>query len=375
MKARMASIAFLLATMATGIAWLSLQPAISALLEAGTRDPASPAPGRALVAHILRLLPLYLAVDLVVIAVAVYAVLYVTVARPLARTATAIDELGRLGLDAELPFRRGGGPLLSRVQSSLGQVVGALRQERELTRRQLQELTHAHERLARAQTELVASEQLATIGKLAAGVAHEVGNPLSGILGYLSLARTRAAGDEQLSDFLLRIEREVERIGGIVRSLLDLGRTSRREARPIDVGEVARNCATLVSKGPEFLAVHFDFGAIDVVAKAEPGPLSQVLINLFLNAAQAMQGRGRIAVSAQTRGAEVHLRVEDTGPGLAGDVLPRLFEPFFTTKASGEGTGLGLAVSMHLVSEMHGRLTAENRAEGGARFIVTLPAA
>jgi C4-dicarboxylate-specific signal transduction histidine kinase len=111
-----------------------------------------------------------------------------------------------------------------------------------------------------------------------------------------------------------------------------------------------------------------------VVARAESGSLSQVLINLLLNAAQAIQGPGRVVVHSRRADGQAAIEVEDSGTGIAPSALPRLFEPFFTTKGN-KGTGLGLAVSLHLVSSMGGRLSAENLASGGARFTVHLPAA
>jgi two-component system, NtrC family, sensor kinase len=109
------------------------------------------------------------------------------------------------------------------------------------------------------------------------------------------------------------------------------------------------------------------------LASADPGPLSQVLINLLINAAQAMEGKGRIELRTETVGSRVLLHVEDEGPGLPPEAQRQLFQPFFTTKERG-GTGLGLAISLHLVKAMGGELRAQNREHGGARFTVELPA-
>ena len=226
--------------------------------------------------------------------------------------------------------------------------------------------------LSRAQTELVAAERLATVGRLAAGVAHEVGNPLAGILGYLSLARMKAPSPE-LKDYLERIDQEVQRIDRIVRGLLDLGRPETSSPLPVEVGTVVETCVRLVRAAPELTGVTV---ALDlepgVVARAETGPLSQILINLLLNAAQAMGGQGRVEVLSRRAGDVVQVLVVDAGPGISSEVMARLFEPFFTTKGR-QGTGLGLAVSQRLARGMGGSLTAENVAEGGARFTVTLP--
>jgi signal transduction histidine kinase len=237
----------------------------------------------------------------------------------------------------------------------------------------MESLREANARLARAQTELVSSERLATVGRLAAGVAHEVGNPLSGILGYVSLARMKANTPE-LKDFLERINHEVQRIDRIIRGLLDLGRPGSASLGPVEVGSVVETCVRLVRAAPELAGVTVELGLEPgLVARADPGPLSQIVINLLLNAAQAMGGQGRVRVTTRREDGEARVVVEDAGPGIPVEVMPRLFEPFFTTKGR-EGTGLGLAVSLRLAQVMGGRLRAENVPEGGARFTVSLPA-
>src|SRR6266851_4139365 len=279
-------------------------------------------------------------------------VLNLVVARPLRRMEQSIDQLGRL--EMEIPFFSDAGPLVSRVQAALHRMAEALRQQQAITRQQLSELTAANERLTRAQTELVSAARLATVGELAAGVAHEVGNPLGGILGYLALARSRLSAPKELKEYLDRIDAEVQRIDLIVHGLLDLGRPARGTRGPVEIAL-------------EILP--------DAVARAEAGPLSQVLINLLINAAHAIKGKGTIRVRGRREDQQIIVDVEDNGPGIPAEVLQRLFEPFFTTKSAGKGTGLGLAVSMHLVSSMGGQLIAGNLASGGARFTVSLPAA
>lgn len=266
------------------------------------------------------------------------------------------------------------GGLFNRLDVSLRRLSEALGEERERNRSQLASLSASNEQLLRLQTELVAADRLATVGKLASGVAHEVGNPLSGILGYLSVIRMRAKGDAELLELVDRIEAEVQRIDQIVRALLELGRPSRGKAQPVDVRPVLDSCVKLLAAGRDFRGVSVDVDApTSFWLRAEPGPLSQVLVNLLINAAQAMDGQGRIVVRLTEDAAAGHIAVEDEGPGLPPGVLEHLFEPFFTTRPAGKGTGLGLAVSQHLLSQFEGALVAENRVGHGARFTITLP--
>ena len=369
MRLRISSIAVMFGAVATAVSWITLQPAIKTLLTA-VKGLGPDAPQQQLVTQIQRVLPFYLALDLVVVTVFVYAVLQWMVGRPLRAAEDSISRLASSDLNVRFDE---GGPLMSRFQRALKRTADALQAEQTTTRTQLAELRTTNTQLMRAQSELVASDRLATVGKLAAGVAHEVGNPLSGILGYLSLMRSRANGNEETIDMVKRIEAEVNRIDQIVRSLLELGRPSRGEPTPVELSGLIDSSVKLLSSGPEFrnLKWRVEIGP-DLYARCESGPLSQIVINLLINAAQTMKRQETLQLIGAKADGHAELRVRDSGPGLPPAVLGRLFEPFFTTKAAGKGTGLGLAVSRHLIEGMGGQLRAENHPEGGAVFTVRL---
>jgi two-component system, NtrC family, sensor kinase len=375
MKLRLAAIVFLVAVLATGLTSLSFQPVLAGLMEA-LRRASAPGSAPALVrAGAREALPLLLGLDLLVVGLFAYAILWLAVARPVQRLEAELAQLERL--DLQLGPRGSGGPLLARVEASLRRTASALQVERSVTHQQLEDLRLANEHITRAQEELVTAERLATVGRLAAGVAHEVGNPLSGILGYLSLLRSQTGASGEAREYVDRIETEVHRINGIVHGLLDLGRPARLTLTPVEVSPVAETAVRLVAAGPDFQAVHL---AVDVspglTALADAGPLSQVLINLLLNAAQAMGGKGTVRLEARAESKSfVRVTVLDTGPGIAPEVRPRLFEPFFTTKPGGKGTGLGLAVSQSLVRAMGGTLEVTDAAGWGSCFSVRLPRA
>ncbi len=203
-----------------------------------------------------------------------------------------------------------------------------------------------------------------------------MGNPLSGILGYLSLLRGLTGSASEAREYVDRIETEVHRINAIVRGLLDLGRPPRPVLAPVEVAPVVETSLRLVSAGPDFqgLEVRVEVPP-GLVVLADAGPLSQVLINLLLNAAQAMGGQGVLRVQVHGEAATVRLDILDSGPGISPEVRPRLFEPFFTTRSGGKGTGLGLAVSQSLVRSMGGTLEVAEALGGGSCFSVRLPAA
>ncbi len=369
MHLRLVSLAFFIAILSVATVWLTLVPIVFRLFDALQRlGPAE----TAILVRLRGVLPFYLGLDVLLLGLICFVVLYASLGQPLRRTERAVEQLGQLRLD--LPIEAGGGPLLSRIQSSLRRMADALAHEKALTRSQLEELRATNERLARTQSELVAAERLATVGRLAAGIAHEVGNPLAGILGYLSLLRARI-NDETSREFVDRTEAEVQRIDGIVRGLLELGRPPRPALQLVELASIVRTCVQLGGAGEHLKHVQIGISIPpEAVALADPAAFSQIMLNLLLNAGQAMDGSGEIRVGARQLGGRVEIHVEDQGRGIPESVLPRLFEPFFTTRAAGKGTGLGLAVSQHLAQGIGGALYAENRPEGGARFVLELQA-
>lgn len=352
MRLRLFITSVLLALVTVGPTWLSLQPLLRRQLGAG--------------GSWQTVSTLLLSLDLALSTLVILLILQITVGRPVARIETTVRALAR-GDDDE-------GDLLLRLDRALRRLALDLGEERRLNQVRLDEVRTAHAALVKLQAELVGNDRLATLGKLASGVAHEVGNPLSGILGYLSIVRMRQPENAELLDLVGRIEHEVKRIDEIVRGLLELGRPSRGKPQPMDARLVIDSCVRLLGSSRDFEGVKVVVeGAPSMWVRAEPGPLSQVLVNLLLNAAQAMGGKGRVVVKTVEDAAGPRVMVEDEGPGLPPQVVGHLFEPFFTTKPAGQGTGLGLAVSRHLLAQFGGQLEGGNRAEGGARFTIALP--
>jgi signal transduction histidine kinase len=220
------------------------------------------------------------------------------------------------------------------------------------------------------QERLVKHEKLAGIGRLAAGVAHEINNPLAVILGYTRLLRRTAEGG--VAEDLQVIEDETLRAKQIVDGLLDLSRPLHGEPEAVDLRALADDVVARVAgtKLLEGVRVEVDGQGL---ARGHPAKLRQVVLNLVKNAAEAAGTGGRVAVRVDADGEVARLAVEDSGPGLAPEARARLFEPFFTTKDA--GTGLGLAVSQGIVRAHGGDLLLEERPGGGARFVAQLPAA
>jgi two-component system, NtrC family, sensor kinase len=361
LNARLFVIAVVASVFSIGVCYFSLVPVVDALSALAAQETTS------VVTRTVATVPALLILDAVIVCGAVFLLLLLMVGFPLNRMRALIGALER---DQFVDFDTNG-PLVDRVGGALHSLGRALRLERQMNRAQLAELHQNNAELQRLQSDLVSADRLATVGKLAAGVAHEVGNPLSGILGYLSLLRTRAASNPGSIELLDRVDVELQRIDAIVRSLLELGRPSRGGAEPFDARLVVDAAVRLMRASADLKESSVEVvGPTQVWARGESGPMSQVLVNLLLNASQAMNGKGRVTVTLSE--APPTITVDDQGPGIAAEVLPRLFELFFTTKPAGQGTGLGLAMSRHLLTQFGATLTAENRPGGGARFVVQL---
>jgi PAS domain S-box-containing protein len=229
------------------------------------------------------------------------------------------------------------------------------------------------------QQQIVRAERLATLGELAAGVVHELNNPLTSITVYAEyLVRKGEASGADASDIekLRRIGASAQRILRFSRDLVQYARPSGKEHEPVDVAGVVRQavsiCEHLVERGGIALAVEVD-RALPVV-QAVGGQLEQVLINLITNAVHAVENGGKVVVRAQPDApGTVAIEVGDSGPGVPEDLRERIFEPFFTTKADGKGTGLGLPIVRNIVEQHRGQITVTRSDLGGALFRVTLP--
>lgn len=278
--------------------------------------------------------------------------------------------------DGDLSMRapEAGGEELSEVARAFNAMAGQLEAGRlELVARHAA-LEKAYGELQALQGELVESERLAAVGRLAAGVSHEVDNPIGVILGTAEMLRAELADRPGAADDLRLIEAECLRCRRIVRDLLDLARPATSTSARADAREVAEAVLRALSHHPEFRGVKVTTAWAPGLPRvqADPDRLKQVLLNLLLNAGQAMGGKGAVTVTGEQTEGRVRLVLADEGPGIAREDLERVFEPFFTTRA---GTGLGLAVSRRLVEEQGGRLWARRRPEGGSAFVLELLAA
>jgi two-component system NtrC family sensor kinase len=245
------------------------------------------------------------------------------------------------------------------------------------------ELAEARARLLeQTQNALAGSEKMAALGKLAATVAHEVNNPLFGILTYAKLCRKEVAKsvlDEEARKGLIEqlevIERESRRCGEIMRNLLTFARQAPRRREPNQLNELVARAVKLMNHQFEMqgIEVETDLAPALAAVECDAGQVQQIILVLLVNAAEAMPQGGRLRVSTEAAEGGVTLRVRDWGPGIAADVMPHIFEPFFTTKEEQQRTGLGLAVAKSILDQHGGRIEVHSKEGEGAEFVITLP--
>ena len=252
--------------------------------------------------------------------------------------------------------------------------------EHERLRQELADLRE-HERMRReleqTQRQLLQTEKISSLGRLAAGVAHEINNPLAGVLIYADMLMKEIKHNEQWRQDLEEIINQTLRCKQIVSRLLEFSRQSLEERVVFDVNQVIGHCVELL--GRQAL-----FHNIEIIQELQPdlpqilgnpGELEQVFTNLIINAADAMDGRGTLTISSRSdlKAEQVILKFTDTGPGIAPAIKDKIFEPFFTTKPVGVGTGLGLSVVYGVVQRHSGDIQVESPSDGGATFTLKLP--
>jgi signal transduction histidine kinase len=294
-------------------------------------------------------------------------------ARPVPPAGEA-DEIGRLSFAFE-EMRRALRDKLRSTESLNIDLEREVRRRTEVLEQRNRELHDALEKLRRAQDDLVRSEKLASMGRLVAGIAHEINNPVNAVINTLEpleeAIRTGTAADAE--EMLRVVRRGAARTKAIVQALHNYSRGDEQRPRELSLARSVDDTVDLLRHHLRDVQVSKD---IDPQLKITgfPGQIDQVFMNLITNAAQALSGRpGSIRIAATRQGDNVEITVTDNGPGIPPDVLPRIFDPFFTTKDVGEGSGLGLSIVHGIVDRHGGHIEVESRVGEGTTFRITLP--
>jgi two-component system, NtrC family, sensor kinase len=228
----------------------------------------------------------------------------------------------------------------------------------------------------RLEEQLQHSEKMASVGLLAAGVAHEVNTPLTGISSYTQMLRDRIEKTDPRAELLEKIEKQAFRAAKIINNLLNFSRASGSEQEPLDVNKVVGDVLSLVEHQLESSKIKVRRETADRLprVRGNENRLQQVFFNLILNARDAMPSGGWLTLATRAEDDAVVVEVRDTGTGIRREDIKRIYDPFFTTKGIGRGTGLGLAVSYGILQEHGGAISVDSAPGQGTTFQVVLPA-
>jgi two-component system NtrC family sensor kinase len=311
------------------------------------------------------------------------------VGTPIRQLIAGTKSVSAMELDRPITIERGGQELdelvdsFNRMRERLKLAVAELNDMQQTLVTKVEERTL---QLKVAQRKLVQSDRLATLGQLAASVAHEINNPVSGVLNLsMLLERLMASGaypagrEAEFRKYLSLISTETARVGRIVSDLLAFSRRSKPQRAPADLNKLVHTTMGLTDHKLKLISaeVVLDLQPNLPLVECDSSQMQQVILNLVLNGAQAMQSRGGGKLTIRTRlipkEESVELSVQDTGEGIAPENLSKIFDPFFTTKAEGKGVGLGLAVLYGIVKAHEGEVEVVSQRNEGTTFTVTLP--
>ena len=255
---------------------------------------------------------------------------------------------------------------LNKLSTALNRMLKRIGQDKETLRSTVKSLEKANVDLQQAQNEIIQAEKLASVGRLSSGIAHEIGNPIGIVIGYLDLLKPDGLSAEQRNEYINRAEAEINRISKIIRQLLDLSRPGPKAAKAVSAHDIIRDITVVVQTQPIFsdIDMPLDFKAPKDTVYADPDLLRQVFLNLIINAADAVAtikdrpgGCLRIftealpshAAESLNRRETLSIRFADNGPGIPPENIANIFDPFYTTKEPGKGTGLGLSVCYMII--------------------------
>lgn len=305
-----------------------------------------------------------------------------TIVRPIRRLLSITDEFEEGEPFPKLPDTSRNE--IGQLFHSLNKMLKRLDENKEELKSHINSLEETNRELKKAQKEIIQSEKLASMGRLATGVAHEIGNPIGIVLGYLELLKKGDLGEEDRQDFLTRIEAEIKRVSGIIRQLLDFSGPSSGEKAKESLHTLLTETVDMLKPQPMMASIdlNMDLKATKDRVLVDCDQLKQIFLNIIMNAADAMEDAGpsdnglrpkTLTVTTLNVNDSIEIRFMDEGVGIPEKDLVQIFDPFFTTKEPGKGTGLGLSVCYRIVEGLGGTITAESTVGKGTTLIIKIP--
>jgi signal transduction histidine kinase len=298
-------------------------------------------------------------------------------AKPIDKLIKLTEEISEGNLDS--PLHLSDRNEIGKLSASLHSMADKIKEGKKKVQEHIHALEEKNQQLQQAQQEVIQSEKLASIGRLAAGIAHEIGNPIGIILGFLHMLRNEKLDEHERLDYLKRMEVETERINSIIREVLDYAHPSSQNRDVLDLNKVVNDTYPLLAYQKDFqnIKVNFDLEPELPPMYADNNRLRQVIINLVLNALDAMPNGGTLQFKTCLNNSgdkdEISFTITDTGEGIPFEDQQKIFDPFFTTKAPGKGTGLGLSNSHRIVDSLGGKIVVSSSSGKGTAFTITFP--
>lgn len=323
----------------------------------------------------------YVIIFLMTTSVSLGIILWEIVSKPVNRLVQGMEKVAAGDFDHSVPISSDDEMgTLARSFNSMIEVIKAARDQRESWTRTLEEeVAKKTEEIQRTHTSMIQTEKLASLGRMAAGVAHEINNPLTGIVTFSHLMKKRVQpGSLDEEDINVIIE-QTERCAKIIKNLLTFARATPSEKGEININEGLNRTIYMVKNQAKFHNIKFNINMLETpfITVGDSSQFQQIFLNMFINAADAMNEKGTITIETRRIIIDdkpfVEIEFTDTGCGMPEEVLEKLFEPFFTTKPVGKGTGLGLSVSHGIVKHYGGRIDVESTVGKGTSFFVKLP--
>jgi len=328
---------------------------------------------------------IYIFVNLFFLGLAVYFRIRKLVAAPLRKLVDLADQYQETG-SFSLALQRRGSEFF-KLAASLNRMLATIESDKQKLEDTVNRLVKANKELERHQEEMVRTEKLASVGRMAAGLAHEIGNPLGVIQGYLGLLGRSGVQVEAAGEYIQRAEKELQRINGLIRQLLDFARVPAGKYHVVSLHTLLDDMVGMLSVQPNFRQIKLKLykKAKNDTVKADPDQLRQVFLNCLLNSADAILDvksgeKGIIEIEISNtddgRGAKqewVQVILRDNGIGIDKKSVTSVFDPFYTTKEPGRGTGLGLSVALTIVESFGGKMTMQSEPGKGSTLLIVFP--
>jgi two-component system NtrC family sensor kinase len=326
-------------------------------------------------------LTLYVVIFVLAVSLFLGIIIYKIVSKPVHALVGGMEKVAAGDLSHSVPINSGDemGKLASTFNAMINDLKAARDQREQWTQMLEDEIAKKTEEIQKTTASLMQTEKLASLGRMAAGVAHEINNPLTGVVTFSHLLKKRFPPDSTEAEDLNVIIEQSERCSKIIKNLLTFARATPADKGKVNINEILNRTVFMVKNQEKFHHIKFNIQMEDAqfIIFGDASQFQQIFLNMFINAADAMNGRGEITAATrritENNKPFVELEFSDQGSGIAEENMPKLFEPFFTTKPVGKGTGLGLSVSHGIVKHLGGHIKVKSSVGKGTSFFVRLP--